>query len=73
MPSPTKNDRIRQAALKSGPKFSTAHLYITLEKSIPMLELGARLARSDFVTADKYDASSRSRMWVLVDGERHDH
>ncbi len=67
---PTTNQRIVKAALKSGPKFSTAQLYLKLNKSVPMLELGARLARIPEVRKTEEVSSDRTRVWEIIEGEQ---
>ncbi len=67
------NERIRRAAMSCGPKFTSADVYGKLNRSVPMLDIGNRLARSDFVKpTSERDEKTRLRVYELVKegGER---
>jgi hypothetical protein len=68
----SKNERIKRAAIKIGPKFSTIDIYAALHKSIPMNEVGARLSRLDIVRPTDEEDAGKRRIWVLVDGDHDD-
>lgn len=67
--TPTKDERIRKAAMRCGPRFTAEDIVAALKGRVTALEVGRRLANADYVKESGRNEVSRAKEWVLVGAE----
>lgn len=66
---PTKDERIRNAAMKLGPRFTAEDIASALKGRYTVMEIGRRLSNADYVRLSGKNRVSRANEWELVEAE----